>query len=227
VDEHLSSPSQASDGRAAPTGAAASAEPGDSAAPPTPRGRRLILPLIGVGTILAVLGLFTFTLLRASDGSDFVSAIAAGKRPVAPDFRLSIFWPLGGPPSELRPAISGGSLDLARLRGHPVLINFWASWCVPCRKEAPLLAAAVADHPNIIFIGVDVQDLRDDALGFLRRYRVPYTAVWDKTNATYEAYGLTGVPETYYVSRSGRVIAHTPGPITIASLGVSLSLIDR
>jgi cytochrome c biogenesis protein CcmG/thiol:disulfide interchange protein DsbE len=189
--------------------------------------RSRLLPLLGGCAVLGVLALFTWSLLKASNGRNLVSAIAAGDRPAAPEFRLAVFWPPGGPPAEVRAAMSGGALDLARLRGHPVLINFWASWCIPCRKEAPLLAAAAADHLNVIVIGVNVQDLRGDALGFLRRYRVSYTAVWDKTNSTYEAYGLTGVPETYYVNQTGRIVAHTPGPVSFESLEAALSRIDR
>jgi cytochrome c biogenesis protein CcmG/thiol:disulfide interchange protein DsbE len=224
VDEHLTGPpiSEA-------VAAAGDPEPELVGLTPTPkrRRRRLLLPLVGGLVILAVLALFTLSLLKASNGRNLVSAIAAGDRPAAPEFRLALFWPPGGPPTEVRAAMSGGALDLGGLRGHPVLINFWASWCIPCRKEAPLLAAAAADHPKVIFIGVNVQDLRGDALGFLRRYRVPYAAVWDKTNSTYDDYGLTGVPETYFVNRSGRIVDHTPGPVTFGSLEAALSQIDH
>ena len=216
-------------------GEAPAAEPSPEELESHPGGRRpgrrklrWLMVFLGGCAILGVLALFAWSLLKSSNGRNLVSAIAAGERPAAPEFRLTIFWSPQGATAGAREAInSGATLDLSRLRGHPVLINFWASWCIPCRQEAPILAAAAADHPKVVFIGVDVQDLRGDALGFLRRYRVPYPAVWDKTNSTDEAYGLTGVPETYYVDQGGRIVAHTPGPVTFQTLDVALNRIDR
>jgi cytochrome c biogenesis protein CcmG/thiol:disulfide interchange protein DsbE len=97
-------------------------------------------------------------------------------------------------------------------------VNFWASWCIACRTEARLLTSAAASNPRVLFIGIDIQDLRGSAIGFLRRYGVTYTAVSDKTNSTYENYGLTGVPETYYVDNRGRIVAHDPGIVTLQTL---------
>jgi len=175
-----------------------------------------------LGVALALIGvvaLFAYGLIASSRGSTLVSEIAAGKKPAAPEFNLESFWPPGGPPTSLvAKAIRGGALDLRILRGHPVVVNFWASWCIACRAEAKLLVVEAATHPGVVFIGVDVQALRGDATGFLRRYSVTYTAVWDKTNSTYENYGLTGVPETYYLDRQGRIVAHDPGPVSSASL---------
>jgi cytochrome c biogenesis protein CcmG/thiol:disulfide interchange protein DsbE len=66
----------------------------------------------------------------------------------------------------------------------------------------------------VAFVGIDVQDLRTDALAFLREFDVPYVSVRDRDNEVFEAYGVTGVPETYYLDQRGRIVSHTPGAIT-------------
>lgn len=187
------------------------------------RAVRWLGPLAASLAVIGVIALFAYGLLKASQGRNLVSEIAAGKNPAAPAFQLESFWPPGGPPSRaVAEAIHRGMLDLRGLRGHPVVVNFWASWCVACRAEAKLLVASAAANSRVVFIGVDVQDLRGDAIGFLRRYGVTYTAVWDKTNSTYENYGLTGVPETYYIDSRGRIVAHDPGTVSAASLAAGI-----
>ena len=183
------------------------------------RGFRWFVPLGTSLALIGVLALFAYGLVKSSRGSTLVSEISAGKTPAAPEFNLEAFWPPSGPPTPVvANAIHGGTLDLNGLRGQPIVLNFWASWCVACRAEAGLLGTAAATNPGVTFIGVDVQDLRGDAIGFLRRYHVGYTAVADKTNSTYESYGLTGVPETYYIDARGRIVAHDPGAVSAESL---------
>jgi cytochrome c biogenesis protein CcmG/thiol:disulfide interchange protein DsbE len=166
---------------------------------------RLAAPLVVAG-LLILLGWATLT---GNEGESLVARIAAGEEPSAPPFELDVLWPEG----------RGGTLALESLRGRPVVLNFWASWCVPCREEAPLLnAAARAREGEVVFVGVNIQDLRPDALAFLREFDVPYASVRDRGNDTYEAYGLTGVPETYYLDAEGRIVAHTPGAITAQTL---------
>ncbi|MEP6641895.1 MAG: TlpA disulfide reductase family protein [Gaiellales bacterium] len=183
------------------------------------RGFRWFVPLGIALALIGVIALFAFGLIKSAQGTNLVSDIAAGKKPSAPALSLQAFWPTGSPPSPaVARAIKGGVLELDRLRGHPVVVNFWASWCIACRAEAKLLTTAAATNPRVVFIGVDVQDLRSYAIGFLSHYGVTYTAVSDKTNSTYESYGLTGVPETYYLDRHGRIVAHDPGAVSVASL---------
>jgi cytochrome c biogenesis protein CcmG/thiol:disulfide interchange protein DsbE len=81
-----------------------------------------------------------------------------------------------------------------------------------------LNAAARAHAGEVVFLGVNVQDFKSDALAFAREFDTPYISVRDVANDTYEDYGLTGVPETYYVDASGRIVAHSPGAITRPSL---------
>jgi cytochrome c biogenesis protein CcmG, thiol:disulfide interchange protein DsbE len=175
-----------------------------------------------VGALSVVVGLFAllaWATLSAGKGTSLVSRIAADEAPPAPAFSLEVLWPRAETwPVETR-RMADGRVDLDELRGRPVVINFWASWCIPCREEAPILNASARAHAGeVVFLGVDVQDLKSDALAFSREFQTPYVSVRDRGNGTYEDYGLTGVPETYYLDGGGRIVAHTPGAISRASL---------
>ena len=174
-----------------------------------------------IGGLLAV---FAYGLIQASAGPTFVSSIAAGDKPRAPAFKLELIWRgQGSPASSLSRSKVGEDVQLSQLRGRTVLLNFWASWCIPCRQEAPLLANAAVLYPDVVFLGVNVQDLEPDALAFLRRYDVPYPSLRTASDATFNAYGLTGVPETFLIDPRGRAIDHVSGPLDQASLTALLA----
>jgi cytochrome c biogenesis protein CcmG, thiol:disulfide interchange protein DsbE len=175
--------------------------------------------------VIGLLALLAWATLAAGKGGSLVAQIAGGEAPTAPGFELEVIWPRAETwPRELRHAIADGKLSLAELRGRPVVLNFWASWCVPCRDEAPILnASARAHRGEVVFVGIDVQDLRSDALSFLHEFDVAYVSVRDEADETYRAYGLTGVPETYYVSADGRILAHSLGAISRSSLEAGIA----
>jgi cytochrome c biogenesis protein CcmG/thiol:disulfide interchange protein DsbE len=189
-------------------------------APDRPSPWRWPLRLAAVSIVVALVGLLGWATLSAGRGSSLVSRIAAGEAPPAPGFALEVLWPRAETwPSAARGSLADRRLDLRELRGRPVVVNFWASWCIPCRDEAPILNAAARAHAGeVVFLGVNVQDLKADALAFSREFDTPYVSVRDRSNRTYEDYGLTGVPETYYLDDRGRIVAHTPGAISRASL---------
>jgi len=170
--------------------------------------------------VFALLGLLVWATLHAARGESLVARIAAGDKPQAPHFDLAVIWPRDESwPPRLRRALGDGRFDLRELRGWPVVLNFWASWCIPCRDEAPLLnASARAHRGQIVFLGVNVQDLNEDALKFLRKFDAPYVSIRDRNNKTFEVYGLTGVPETYYLDARGRIVGHVPGAISRRTL---------
>jgi len=113
------------------------------------------------------------------------------------------------------PAFDGGELNTAGLRGQPVLVNLWASWCVPCRDEAPLLEAihrAYAAH-GLVVLGINVQDTERDAREFLRVFGQTFPTVRDVNGRVAVDLGMTGVPETFLVSRGGIIVRKIVGPI--------------
>jgi cytochrome c biogenesis protein CcmG/thiol:disulfide interchange protein DsbE len=145
--------------------------------------------------VLAVIGLLGFGLLSKGEAS-----LAVGD-PV-PDRELPV---LGGE----------GRGEIADYRGHWVLVNLWASWCTPCRQEAPLLDRFARRHRNrnVRVLGIDVQDNSDDALAFLRRYGVAYPQLRSVGDERSEAFGSTGVPENFLVDPQGKLAFIWRGPV--------------
>ena len=152
--------------------------------------------------VALVLGLFALLIWKVAQGSR--KEAAPGKP--APDFILSR---IGGP----------GDLQLSSLRGKAVVLNFWASWCSPCKREAPALQAVSKTWgKRVVVLGVDVNDFQGDARGFMRKYGLTYPVVHDNKNVTTPKYGLTGLPETFFLDRRGRIVEHVPGEVRAADL---------
>jgi cytochrome c biogenesis protein CcmG, thiol:disulfide interchange protein DsbE len=111
----------------------------------------------------------------------------------------------------------GGTIALRSLRGKPVVINFFASWCGPCKSEAAALEQQWQSlrGKGVVFLGIDYNDARSDARRFLEHHGVTYTTLLDRSASIGDRYGLSGVPETYFVDRKGRIVGeHIYGPIT-------------
>ena len=112
---------------------------------------------------------------------------------------------------------ASGDLSLASLKGKAVVLNFWASWCAPCRDEVPVLEKAWRQqrHRGLVVIGVDQQDLSGDARAFAKKYGISYPIVRDGPGHVVAKYGLTGVPETFFVSKSGKLVGpHVEGRVS-------------
>lgn len=118
-----------------------------------------------------------------------------------------------------------GKLSLASLRGKVVVINFWASDCLPCKKEMPRLEAAARHYAaSTVFVGIDVLDFKGPARRFLKRYGATYPAVFDPNGITAGPYGVAATPQTFFVDRRGRLIPpHVLGPATDKSLAAGIS----
>jgi cytochrome c biogenesis protein CcmG, thiol:disulfide interchange protein DsbE len=109
-----------------------------------------------------------------------------------------------------------GTLSLASLRGKAVVVNFWASWCGPCRDEAAVLDDAWRKYRGrgLVIVGVAVRDFSEDSRRFARRYGMTYPIVKASGNRLERQYGITGVPETFFVDRQGNLVGDPiAGPV--------------
>jgi cytochrome c biogenesis protein CcmG, thiol:disulfide interchange protein DsbE len=124
---------------------------------------------------------------------------------------------LGGPaPTFSAKRLQGdGSIDLASLRGKPVVLNFFASWCEPCKAESKVLEQASRQYADrVVFLGVDYHDVTSDGRKFLRAHDITYPTVQDGSGKVGDLYGLTGVPETYFIDAQGRLVgSHIEGTV--------------
>lgn len=112
---------------------------------------------------------------------------------------------------------------IGQLRGTPVVVNVWASWCGPCREEAPLLAAANETYGDRVrFIGVDILDERGSARDFMREYGWTYPSVFDPSGAIRDGLGLLGQPVTLFYDASGELVDTWTGPLTEERLDANL-----
>ena len=166
-----------------------------------PRPLKLGAQVVAVGVVAGLLALLAWRLAHDDH------TVAKG---AAPHFTL--------------PRLDGhGELGLASLRGKAVVLNFWASWCVPCKQEAPELEAAWKRWRahGVVVLGIDAQDFYGDARKFGKRYELTYPLLHDGSGKVIGDYGVSGFPETFFVDRRGRIVGdHVDGP-------VSHELLDR
>lgn len=145
--------------------------------------------VVAIGVVAALIALLAWKLLQDDGGATFV-----GEQ--APAFTL--------------PHLSDGSeISLARYRGKPLVVNFFASWCLPCKDEAPVLERTWREHRDegLVVLGIDAQDFRADARRFVKRFGLTYPVAYDGKGSTLGRWGLTGFPETYFVGRDGTIVA--------------------
>ena len=128
-------------------------------------------------------------------------------------------------PTDQLAAVTKTQFDgiLAGLRGTPVVVNLWASWCAPCRAEMPLLQRAANDYDGrIVFLGIASKDRRAEAEKFLEEVGVDYPSVFDATGDVRAGLGLRGFPTTYFFAEDGKLVASMTGGITEPKLAAQL-----
>lgn len=156
---------------------------------------------LGMGGLLIIglVGLMAWGLSSASPVTS-LSGITRVQQP-APDFTL--------------PLIDGGELVLSELRGRPIVLNFWASWCAPCFEEAADLERAWRRYmgDDVMFIGVDIQDVDESARAYLEEFDITYPNGHDDDGRITVDYGVIGIPVTFFVNRSGTIERRWVGAI--------------
>jgi cytochrome c biogenesis protein CcmG/thiol:disulfide interchange protein DsbE len=178
---------------------------------PAPKRRRLLVfvPLL---VFLALAALFLFR-LGSGDPSRIPSALIGREVP------LTSLPPLDGLTRDGQPVPGISNADFT---GAVTLVNVWASWCVPCHDEAPLLMK-LADDKRIRLVGINYKDQADNARRFIGRHGNPFTAVGTDGNGRASIdWGVYGVPETFLVGRDGRIAYKLVGPITPGNLDATL-----
>lgn len=157
--------------------------------------------IIGIAITIAIVALFALSFGR---DPQHINSPLIGR--VAPSFAL-------------RAVGSGQIVDIAQLRGKPVVLNFWATWCMPCHAEHPVLVqAARALGSDVQFVGVVFSDTEANIAGFLNERGTAYPTLLDDNGKTSIAYGVGGVPETFFIDRSGKIVAKYEGPMSDETL---------
>lgn len=120
----------------------------------------------------------------------------------------------------------GREVSLQELKGKPVVVNFFASWCGPCQLEAPALRDAWKEFGNRVeFVAVAIDDSEAGARGFLKEFKIEFTAGLDSTGEIMKDYNIYGIPKTYIIDRTGLVVYEHSGVITSEDLNAAIKLI--
>lgn len=185
-----------------------------------PPRRRFTVPLLAIVLTAAIAGLILYGMLRGGTGATLDDALKRGERPQAPGATLKL-PPLAG---------SAAPVSLERLRGRIVVLNFWGSWCDPCRAEAPVLEAAQRrlrrEHLGTV-LGASYNDPPDKALAFARSVGISYPLVTDVGTKLAQTYGTTKLPETFILDRKGRIVAVSRGQISGRFLDRAITMAAR
>ena len=175
--------------------------------------RRFVLPGLIVAAAVAVLALLTFGVSSQTDTSSIDAQVARGHFPLAPSQHVAL--PVLG---------SSTTRSLADFRGKVVVLNVFASWCGPCQSEAPLLSSEQRTlvHDGATLVGVTYLDNSSASEQYARRFHITYPVLRDVSGDFVHSFGTTGVPETFVISRQGRIEALQRFPVNSSWLAHNL-----
>lgn len=167
----------------------------------SPAARRVLFTLMAVGLLLILLGYGFYQDPR------YIPSPLVGR--AAPDFSMELF--------------NGKTVRLSELRGKTVLLDFWASWCLPCRAEARDLEAAWKQQgDDVVFLGINIQDKEGDALKFIEDFGITFGNGRDPEGRVSVDYGVWGIPEAFFISPTGRITYKHVGAVPLSVLAAKL-----
>jgi len=167
--------------------------------------------IVSVIVALCVAGSLTAIALAGSASGQ----PAQPAHPAAPGFSLPV---LGHP---------GQQVTISGYAGQPLIVNFFASWCEPCKKETPLLAAFYrSEHGTVAVVGLDENDVRASAMSFTRADGVTYPVGWDPVATAASAYGVSALPQTFFLDTRHRIVDRVFGPLTLADIHRGIALAE-
>jgi cytochrome c biogenesis protein CcmG, thiol:disulfide interchange protein DsbE len=182
--------------------------------------RSRVVPIFVTLAGACLIGLLVYGVTNQAASRTLDEALAHGQHPAAPEATHTM------------PALSGGAVSagdsLAAYRGKIVVLNFWASWCVPCQDEAPLLERAqsrLQQHDGTV-LGVTYLDASTDSRGFVREHHITYPNLRDTTGEFAHAYGTDQLPESFVIDRTGDIVAISRGEIDQAFLNKAIGLAE-
>ena len=182
------------------------------------RRRRILIFSIVSLLNLALLALLLKLLLTPAPNATLSDPLIGHP---APNFSLAV----------VQPSTIKSILSLSNFKGKAIVLNFWASWCDPCKEEAPILENAwkqvQAQGKNIIFLGIDFQDSHSNAINFLQANGITYPTVLDTDGSVVTKYHIVSLPDTIFINKQGIVVSKVLQQITAQALSTNLQLISR
>lgn len=173
-----------------------------------PQTRQGWLQLLVVAAVLGSGWIFYSRDPISTDTSTLATAPLPGA--LAPDFTLT--------------TLEGESITLSDLRGQPVIINFWATWCGPCRQETPHFQTFYEqNHPDVVMLGINQRESTSTVINFVEEFGMTYPVLLDENGSVYDTYQVFGLPTTWFVNPDGVLVSVAPGGITAAFLEDQLS----